>query len=187
MSGCFLSLFFCSFAHRFIFPLPTLHCKDTHLIQTNSPGRPTLGPCLCWVNMPPWPVCPGGKYTMKQTLCFTNQLLMWWDFTTAILGKQCRNRNCHKTGCCNIILHYLQPTSQTEDHNTRLSNWLGVSCPLRLRDNTYSRDREERLERHEEGGTHKKIWMYLMLLPLCTTCRGKQWSKAFHHVMLAEY
>lgn len=46
-----------------------------------------------------------------QTHYFITRLIVRRGFTTAFVGNGAE-RNRHRTGCCNIILHYLQPTSQ---------------------------------------------------------------------------
>lgn len=90
---------------------------------------------------------------------------------------------------------YLRPTLQMAYHNKCMSavqDILRVSRPLADCEVVYERDGEKRLARHaqmqeERGKKHKKIQVYLMLVLLCSTCGGKQWSKAFHHLMLPEY
>lgn len=96
-------------------------------------------------------------------------------------GKCCRSKR-HRTGCCNIIhplftAHFTNTGSQwAHGHTVRYAALSFSVAKTRETD-----------EKEEERENIKKIGIYLMLLPLCTTCRGKQWSKAFHHLMLPEY
>lgn len=145
--------------------------------------------------MPAWPVCPEAKIQRNKHSVSSPQLYRVVRFLPPPLWELLLKQTAIGQDVATLSFRYLRPTLQMAYHNKCMSavqDILRVSRPLADCEVVYERDGEKRLARHtqmqeERGKKHKKIRVYLMLLLLCTTCGGKQWSKAFHHLILPEY
>lgn len=138
---------------------------------------------------------PKQKYKETNTLFHHPSFTVWWDFYRRLCGNCCWNKPPQDR----MLQRYpsaiygplykrhitISACLQSRIYSGFHVHWLTARWCMRGMERKGWRGTHKCRRREEKK--HKKIRVYLMLLLLCTTCGGKQWSKAFHHLILPEY